>query len=310
MVLADSHGISRAPCYLGYSPGGARISVTGLSPSTAGLSRPFTYTMHSLPTGPAEPARKVPQPRPCNARRLSHMDRFSLFRVRSPLLTESLLFSLPAGTEMFHFPAFPPRTLCVQVRVTTFTRAPWRGFPIRTPWDHRSVINSPRLIADSYVLLRLLMPRHPPCALKNLTTKDQIKLLERTMKHTTTTPPKEGRKPDPGSYFSKKLLLYKDARVHYVVLKQQPRTTHPHHPHPSDTRPSRSCAGNQKHTTPPPPPRTRADVANDCPCCLRTQQCAKHHPPPPTTPNAFHPTPKGADRTSIRDQVPRRHLFR
>ena len=45
-------------------------------------------------------------------------ERFSLIRVRSPLLTESLLFSLPAGTEMFHFPAFPPRTLCVQMRVT------------------------------------------------------------------------------------------------------------------------------------------------------------------------------------------------
>ncbi len=46
-----------------------------------------------------------------------------------------------------------------------------RGFPIRTSWDHSPVIDSPRLIADSYVLLRLLMPRHPPCALKNLTTK-------------------------------------------------------------------------------------------------------------------------------------------
>ena len=44
--------------------------------------------------------------------------RFSLIRFRSPLLTESLLFSLPAGTEMFHFPAFPPHTLCVQVWVT------------------------------------------------------------------------------------------------------------------------------------------------------------------------------------------------
>ena len=44
--------------------------------------------------------------------------RFSLFRVRSPLLTESLLFSLPAGTEMFHFPAFPPHTLCIPMRVT------------------------------------------------------------------------------------------------------------------------------------------------------------------------------------------------
>jgi hypothetical protein len=59
---------------------------------------------------------------------------------------------------------------------------PWRGFPIRTPWDHSPVIDSPRLIADSYVLLRLLMPRHPPCALKNLTTKDQGVIFERTMK--------------------------------------------------------------------------------------------------------------------------------
>ena len=28
------------------------------------------------------------------------------------------MFSLPAGTEMFHFPAFPPHTLCVQMWVT------------------------------------------------------------------------------------------------------------------------------------------------------------------------------------------------
>ena len=31
---------------------------------------------------------------------------FGLFPVRSPLLGESLLFSLPAGTKMFQFPAF------------------------------------------------------------------------------------------------------------------------------------------------------------------------------------------------------------
>src|SRR4029450_7708867 len=44
--------------------------------------------------------------------------RFSLFRFRSPLLSESLLFSLPVGTEMFHFPTFPPTALCVQATVT------------------------------------------------------------------------------------------------------------------------------------------------------------------------------------------------
>jgi hypothetical protein len=45
-------------------------------------------------------------------------DRFSLIRFRSPLLTESQLLSLPAGTEMFHFPTFPPNTLYIQMRVT------------------------------------------------------------------------------------------------------------------------------------------------------------------------------------------------
>jgi hypothetical protein len=44
--------------------------------------------------------------------------RFGLIRFRSPLLTESQLFSLPVGTEMFHFPTFPPHTLYIQVQVT------------------------------------------------------------------------------------------------------------------------------------------------------------------------------------------------
>ena len=47
---------------------------------------------------------------------LAHI-RFSLFRFRSPLLTESRLFSLPVGTEMFHFPTFPLSTLYIQVEI-------------------------------------------------------------------------------------------------------------------------------------------------------------------------------------------------
>ena len=79
------------------------------------------------------------------------------------------LFSLPEGTEMFHFPSFPPHTLYIQVRVTALDRQ--RGFPIRTSSDQHPVIDSPRLIADSHVLHRLLVPRHPPCALHNLATQ-------------------------------------------------------------------------------------------------------------------------------------------
>src|SRR5436309_15995733 len=67
--------------------------------------------------------------------------RFSLLRFRSPLLTESHLFSLPTGTEMFHFPAFPPHCLYIQQRVT-----PHHGCWV-TPFGH------PRITA------RLTAPR-------------------------------------------------------------------------------------------------------------------------------------------------------
>ena len=43
---------------------------------------------------------------------------FGLFPVRSPLLGESRLISLPAGTEMFHFPAFASARLWIQRGMT------------------------------------------------------------------------------------------------------------------------------------------------------------------------------------------------
>src|SRR3984885_8860 len=46
------------------------------------------------------------------------------------------------------------------------------GFPIRKPPDQSLVADSPGLIAGSFVLHRLLVPRHPPCALNNLATTD------------------------------------------------------------------------------------------------------------------------------------------
>jgi len=72
------------------------------------------------------------------------------------------------------------------------------GYPIRTSSDHSSVDSSPRPIAASHVLHRLLMPRHPPCALDNLTnthikksrhnkTLQKQKMLASTVQFSTTT---------------------------------------------------------------------------------------------------------------------------
>jgi hypothetical protein len=119
VVPPDSHGISGVPCYLGIHPQSRCLAHTGLSPSTAGLSRPlqlqhrFLTLLHDGSRGKMNPTTPHTQRLPAITRM-----RFGLIRFRSPLLSESLLFSLPVGTEMFHFPTFPPLTLCVQVRVT------------------------------------------------------------------------------------------------------------------------------------------------------------------------------------------------
>jgi hypothetical protein len=111
-----------------------------------------------------------------NAQRLLAMTRarFGLFPFRSPLLRESRLLSFPVGTEMFHFPTLPPPALCVQAGA--MGHYAHSGFPIRKSPDRSLVADSPGLIAGSYVLLRLLVPRHSPCALINLATTDDARV--------------------------------------------------------------------------------------------------------------------------------------
>jgi hypothetical protein len=108
------------------------ISPTGVLPSPPALPRAFDYPNGFLlppqrgSAGTTRPTTPRLQPLPGITQ-----TRFSLIRFRSPLLTESRLLSLPAGTEMFHFPACPPRALCVQARVTPHDgcRVPPFGHP-------------------------------------------------------------------------------------------------------------------------------------------------------------------------------------
>ena len=91
---------------------------------------------------------------------------------------------------MFHFPAFPPHPMYSDAGDTT-SLVP--GFPIRTSSDQRSVDSSPRLIAASYVLHRLPVPRHPPCALKHLQHKiPKMRLGKIAHQHQKTHPPPKG----------------------------------------------------------------------------------------------------------------------
>ena len=75
-----------------------------------------TFKVSDSPTVPTD--RLVGPTTPTRQRRRPMTPhRFGLFPFRSPLLRESLLLSLPRGTEMFQFPRFPLPALCVQTGV-------------------------------------------------------------------------------------------------------------------------------------------------------------------------------------------------
>ena len=147
MVLADSHGIPRVPWYSGTYPA-----------SQQDFRRPGSHRLW-----PAVPGRltnllignspALRPDRPYNPGMQACW--FGLFRVRSPLLAESLLFSLPGGTEMVHFPPFASASYEFRVRMT-------RHDPRRvSPFGHPRIKACVRL-PEAY--RSLLRPSSPTCA--------------------------------------------------------------------------------------------------------------------------------------------------
>ena len=132
MVLTDSHGISRAPCYLGYSSRQGRHFDYGVRTL---YDRPFKAVRLYLLVTPAARQSSLKSPTTPNTQLLPDITRtrFSLFRFRSPLLTESRLLSLPVGTEMFHFPTFPLPALYIQAGVTRSPKGPGGVSPFGNP---------------------------------------------------------------------------------------------------------------------------------------------------------------------------------
>ena len=134
-------------------------SCTGLSPSLELLSRSFHSPYFVPQRGPTTPLRPEPEG-------------FGLFPVRSPLLGESFLFSLPAGTKMFQFPAFAFRCCGMTgLQPAGLSHSEIRG--------SRVICTYPRLIAAYHVLHRLQEPRHPPYALSYFVTRTPSRLLSK-----------------------------------------------------------------------------------------------------------------------------------
>ena len=128
-----------------------RLSLTGLSPSLAGF--PKTILLNSL--------NQFRGPNPS-----MHALWFGLFRFRSPLLTESHVVFSSSGYLDVSVHRVPFHTLWIGVWMTGVCPA---GFPHSEICGSSDICSLPQLIAAYHVFLRLLVPRHPPCALIRLT---------------------------------------------------------------------------------------------------------------------------------------------
>jgi hypothetical protein len=105
-VWADSHGIPRGPCYSGHTIRQERAFGYGAITLYGPGSNPVRLPRSHSPAGPIGDRTHAPttphtqRPTAITRMRFSH----------APLsLATTHGISFPTGTEMFHFPAYPPR---------------------------------------------------------------------------------------------------------------------------------------------------------------------------------------------------------
>ena len=155
MVPARSHKVSRVSWYSGY-----RLASLSFAYGAFTLSD-WSFQNHSATLG-----RSIMRSEPRNAR----------------IPVWALSISLAATLEIDIFSFFSSGYLDVSVhRVPsvylwiqyTVTEVYSAGFPHSEIRGSKDICSSPQLIAAYHVFLRLLVPRHPPCALSSL-TNDQI----------------------------------------------------------------------------------------------------------------------------------------
>ena len=141
MVVPDSHKVTRAPWYSGpFSNESGSCRLRGCHPLWPAVpDRSAKILICHSSRGPYPPPTKAFNP-PSPTHTGLTARRFRLFPVRSPLLGESQLLSFPAGTEMFHFPAWASRCLWIQQRIGGIHRL---GCPIRASSDH-GLLAAPR----------------------------------------------------------------------------------------------------------------------------------------------------------------------
>ena len=146
MVPAYSVKVPRVSTYSGYRH----------------ANRPFTYGAFTLSGRPSQAVLLSLLDQLCGPNPGVHALRFGLFRFRSPLLPESHVVFSSSGYLDVSVHRVPLHTLWIGVWIHEVFSC---GFPHSEISGSKDICSSPKLIAAYHVFHRLLVPRHPPCAL-------------------------------------------------------------------------------------------------------------------------------------------------
>ena len=142
-----------------------RLSLTGLSPSLAGFPKTILLNLLNQFCGPNPGV---------------HALRFGLFRFRSPLLTESHVVFSSSGYLDVSVHRVPFHSLWIGLWILEVFSS---RFPHSDISGSMDICSSPKLFAAYHVFHRLLVPRHPPCALTTLTVAGTIESLDSLFPH-------------------------------------------------------------------------------------------------------------------------------
>ena len=150
MVPAHSHKVSRVSWYSGSCSASFRFAYGALTLSGRSFqNRSATVRSHKCSPNPGV-----------------HALRFGLFPFRSPLLWKSHVVFSSSGYLDVSVHRVPFHSLWIGLWILEVFSS---RFPHSDISGSMDICSSPKLFAAYHVFHRLLVPRHPPCALSSIT---------------------------------------------------------------------------------------------------------------------------------------------
>ena len=143
-----------------------KVSRVSMYSGSRSVSSPFAYGAFTLSGRLSQTFLLESLNLKCGPNPRVHALWFGLFPFRSPLLWKSHVVFFSSGYLDVSVHQVPDVWLCIHHTTTEVCSA---RFPHSEISGSKCICHSPKLFAAYHVFHRLLVPRHPPCALSSLT---------------------------------------------------------------------------------------------------------------------------------------------